>query len=96
MSHIRFSWDERKAKANLAKHGVSFEEATTAFLDDNAQVIDDPDHSWAEQRLLLLGLSLVGRCLLVVHVEHENRDTVRIISARPATRHEEATYWSKQ
>ena len=52
---MEFAWDERKARSNLTKHGVSFEEAQTAFLDENARLIDDPDHSEEEERFLLIG-----------------------------------------
>jgi hypothetical protein len=52
---IAFAWDPRKARSNLAKHGVSFEEAQTIFLDENARLIDDPDHSEEEERFLLIG-----------------------------------------
>jgi hypothetical protein len=77
-----FSWDEPKARANLKKHGVSFQEAATVFADPLARVYDDPDHSEDEVRLLLVGHSFAGRVLLVVHAE--NLDTLRIISARRA------------
>jgi len=56
MGNIEFAWDTRKARSNLAKHGVSFEEARTAFLDESARLIDDPDHSEDEERFVLLGL----------------------------------------
>ena len=78
-----FSWDERKAAANLRRHGVRFEEAVTVFLDPVGRAYDDPDHSENELRYLLVGHSLTGRILLVVHAE--NDDTIRIISARRAT-----------
>ena len=55
MGNIHFAWDRRKARSNMAKHGVSFEEAQTAFLDENARLMDDPDHSEEEERFLLLG-----------------------------------------
>jgi uncharacterized DUF497 family protein len=76
-----FSWDERAA--NLRQHGVRFEEAATVFLDPLGRAYDDPDHSHYELRFLLVGHSLTGRILLVVHAE--NDDTIRIISARRAT-----------
>ncbi len=60
MGNIEFAWDRRKARSNLAKHGVSFEEAETVFLDESARLIDDPDHSENEDRFLLLGLQLSG------------------------------------
>ena len=55
---LRFEWDERKSASNRRKHGVSFHEARTAFLDDNARLIPDPDHSDEEDRFVLLGLSI--------------------------------------
>ena len=65
MGNIEFAWDRRKARSNLVKHGVSFDEAQTVFLDENARLLDDPDHSEEESRFLLMGCSLVGRCLEV-------------------------------
>ena len=62
-----FEWDPKKADANLEKHGVSFEEARTAFLDENARVVADPAHSEAENRFILLGLSIELRVLVVCH-----------------------------
>jgi uncharacterized DUF497 family protein len=67
VGNIEFAWDRRKARSNLAKHGVSFEEAQIVFLDDNARLIDDPDHSDEEDRFLLLGYSFQARCLIVSH-----------------------------
>ncbi|MGA7237452.1 MAG: BrnT family toxin [Bryobacteraceae bacterium] len=94
MSNIVFAWDPRKARSNLAKHGVSFEEAQTVFLDEHARLIDDPDHSNGEEQFLLLGLSLQARCLIVSHCYRESDSIIRLISARPATPHEEEEYWS--
>lgn len=81
---LTFEWDEAKARANRQKHGVSFEEAATAFLDLHARVYDDPDSSDIEERFLLVGLSAARRALLVVHGARAQR--LRIISARCATR----------
>ena len=67
MAEIRFEWDPRKARANLAKHGVSFEEASTAFYDESGLILDDPDHSENEERFVLLGLSASVHLLVVVH-----------------------------
>jgi uncharacterized protein len=94
VGNIEFAWDLRKAESNLAKHGVAFEEAQTAFLDECARLIDDPDHSIGEERFLLLGYSLQARCLLVVHCYREAGSVIRLISARRASRKEERTYWS--
>jgi uncharacterized DUF497 family protein len=80
-----FSWDPKKAKANLLKHKVSFEEALTVFYDPLAKVGVDPDHSGSEERLILIGHSRRENLLFVVHVYREDPDTIRIISARKAT-----------
>jgi len=88
---LRFEWDSRKAQANLAKHGVSFEEAASVFGDPLALTFDDPDHLAGESRFLTFGLSHNERLLVVVHAER-GRNIVRIISARRATRHERAIY----
>lgn len=93
MGNIAFSWDARKARSNLTKHGVSFEEAQTVFLDDNARLIDDPDHSEDEQRFVLIGYSFQGRCLVVHHCYRETDSMIRLISARCATAPEEREYW---
>lgn len=87
---LRFEWAAKKAKANLAKHGVSFEEATTVFFDDLARVTDDPDHSTGERRLLIFGYTTAGRLVLVNFVDRET--SIRIISAREATRSERKRY----
>ena len=84
MSEIRFEWDRRKAKSNEKKHGVSFDEATSAFYDDNGLVIDDPEHSSDEDRFILLGLSAAVRLVVVVHCFRDEDDVIRIISARKA------------
>ena len=92
MSELEFSWDRSKAKSNEAKHGVSFAEAVTVFLDDEALLRADPDHSADEDRFLLLGLSSRIRLLLVCHAVYERDGMVRLISARRATRKEQAQY----
>ncbi len=93
MDPIRFDWDAAKAAANLRKHGVSFAEAETAFYDDYAKVLPDPDHSSDEEdRFLLLGLSSALRVLIVVHCLREAGSVIRLISARRATRTERAQY----
>ena len=92
MSALRFEWDERKATANLKKHGVSFEEARTSFFDERARLIDAPDHSEVEERFILLGLSNALRLLLVCHCYRESEDVIRIISARKATALESKCY----
>ena len=64
MGNIEFAWDRRKARSNLAKHGVRFEEAQTVFLDEGGRLIDDPDHSEDEERFVLLGYSLQTRLIV--------------------------------
>jgi uncharacterized protein len=96
LGNIEFAWDARKARINLAKHRVSFEEARSVFYDENARLIDDPDHSKDEERFLLLGYSVRARCLVVSHCYRESDSVVRLISARRATRQEEKAYWSFQ
>ena len=85
-------WDERKAATNLRKHGVSFNEAKSVFLDEQAKLIDDPDHSEDEDRFVLLGLSSALRLLVVCHCYRGDDGTIRIISARKATAKEAAYY----
>jgi len=92
MQDIQFEWDPAKASANLRKHGVAFEEAQTVFSDDWALMIDDPDHSEEEARLVLLGVSAGVRILVVVHAYRSAENTIRIISARKATKAERAIY----
>jgi len=94
VGNIQFAWDRRKAEANLVKHGVTFEEAKSAFLDESARLIDDPDHSENEDRFILLGYSLQARCLIVSHCYRESGSVIRLISARRATPREERQYWS--
>jgi len=92
VSEVRFEWDPAKAAANWRKHDVSFEEAKTVFWDDWALFEDDPDHSTGEDRFLLFGLSSTPRLLVVVHCYRKSPDTIRLISARKATRGERERY----
>jgi len=89
---LRFAWDERKNRANRVKHGIWFEEAQGAFDDPHARIFGDPEHSEREDRFLLLGMSSVGRVLVVVHCYREAEELVRIISARKATKRELQVY----
>lgn len=89
---IVFEWDARKSAANLRKHGVSFDEAKTVFNDENARLINDPDHSEAEDRFVILGMSQLPRLLIVCHCYRSEGGIVRIISARRATRSEARFY----
>ena len=92
MLAIRFSWDEKKNRRNQRKHGVSFEEAQTAFYDENAKVYFDPDHSSDEDRFILLGISFRLRVLVVCHCYREGESVIRIISALKADRQEKDDY----
>lgn len=94
MEGLTFEWDPAKARQNLSKHGVSFEEAQTAFHDENARLIYDPDHSLAEDRFLLLGLSASLRLVVVSHTHRAEETVIRIISARRATKQEQRQYAS--
>jgi hypothetical protein len=87
---MHFEWNPTKAKKNLQKHGVSFEEASSAFYDPLAVAGADPDHSGEEDRTVTFGLSSLGRLLVVAHTERN--DAIRIISARVATQHERRIY----
>lgn len=93
MVDLVFEWDERKNLANRRKHGVPFEEAQTAFFDEDAELYFDPDHSEKEDRFLLLGASFSLRVLVVSHCYRRNDRVVRIISARKADKHEQGDYW---
>jgi uncharacterized DUF497 family protein len=90
---VTFEWDAAKAATNKRKHGVSFEEAATAFLDPLARVFDDPDHGRGELRFLLVGMSAKSRLVLIVHVERG--DSLRIISARLASSRERSNLESE-
>jgi uncharacterized DUF497 family protein len=92
MSNIRFEWDARKSSANKKKHGISFEEARTVFFDENAKLINDPDHSEDEDRFVLLGVSSSLKVMLVCHCYREEGNVVRIISARKASTLESKQY----
>ena len=91
MSQIRFEWDPRKARSNERKHGVSFEGARSAFFDEQALLLEDPQPVHEEERFILLGVSASLRLLVVVHALRE-RDVIRIISARKSTRLETREY----
>lgn len=83
---MEFEWDREKAKKNLRKHRVSFDEAMTVFYDTLSATFNDPERSTDEERFITIGYSLHGRLLVVSHAESEK--TIRIISARSATAHE--------
>ena len=90
MQDLHFTWDPKKATANRQKHGVSFEEASTAFRNLLATVLPDPTHSGQEERWLIIGHSAAGRLLLVVFTERVDR--IRIISARETSARERREY----
>lgn len=92
MSEVRFEWDPRKAAANAAKHGVTFDEARSVFYDEDALLIDDPDHSKSEERFILMGSSVHARVLVVVHCYRRSASVIRLISARRAGTKEQKPY----
>lgn len=92
MNEMKFEWDLNKALTNVKKHGVSFEEASTVFDDENAILFDDPDHSESEERFILLGLSIEANMLIVCHCVRKEGSIIRIISARRATKSETKQY----
>lgn len=85
-----FEWDKEKAAVNLEKHGISFEEASTVFADSLSLTINDPLHSWEEQRFVTIGESVEEEILVVVYTQRDTK--IRIISAREATRRERRDY----
>lgn len=89
---IRFEWNSAKARSNLRKHGISFEEARSVFYDEFAVQFDDADNSEEEDRFLMLGLSNELRVIIVCHCERESGEVIRIISARKATKKERKFY----
>ena len=96
MDDIKFDWDQNKALFNKRKHGISFEEATTIFYDDDALEFHDPDHSQDEDRFIMVGLSFKSRTLVVSHCVRESDSVIRIISARKATKKEVQRYWEEK
>ncbi len=87
---LLFEWDPKKALLNLKRHGISFDEASTAFRDPLSQTIEDPLHSENEERFVLIGRTIQGRILVIVHTDRGER--IRIISARLATKKERLRY----
>ena len=92
---IKFEWDDNKNKANVKKHGISFEEAVTVFEDDEALIIVDDAHSREEERFVLIGFSYKANLLVVCHCYREKDSVIRIISARKANRQEREDYAKK-
>lgn len=95
METLSFEWDENKNEINKVKHKVSFEEAQSAFYDDNAILINDPDHSEEEERYILLGYSNKAKLLVVCHCYRHFESVIRIISARKATKKETEQYYDQ-
>jgi uncharacterized DUF497 family protein len=93
MEKLNFEWDENKNRTNQNKHKISFEEAKTVFYDENALVIDDPDHSESEDRFIILGHSNRTNLLVVCHCYRASDTVIRIISARKATATETKQYY---
>ena len=92
MDAIQFEWDENKKQSNQHKHGISFQEAKTVFYDEEALVIDDPEHSETEDRFIILGLSNKANLLVVCHCYRASDTVIRLISARKATKTESQYY----
>lgn len=92
MDSLKFEWDENKNRINKQKHKISFEEAQTVFYDEEALVIDDPEHSREEERFIILGFSKKANLLVVCHCYRAADSVIRIISARKATKSEKMQY----
>ncbi len=88
METLKFEWDENKNEINKKKHGLSFEEASEVFYDDDAVLFDDPDHSVGEQRFLIIGAVGSSKICIVSHCYRDNDNVIRLISARMATKSE--------
>ncbi len=95
-AYMEFEWNSEKALINQEKHGVTFEEATSVFDDDDALLIYDPDHSEDEDRFILLGASTYLNLLIVCHCYRDSENKIRIISARKATKNETKTYKARK
>ena len=93
METLKFEWDNNKNQINQRKHKISFEEAKTVFYDEEALVIDDPEHSDQEERFIILGLSNKSNLLIVCHCYRESDTVIRLISARKATKTEARQYY---
>lgn len=93
---LKFTWNRRKADLNQRKHGVSFQEAVSAFKDEQGLIAYDPDHSVHEDRWLLFGLSEAMRVLIISYTSDEDETEIRIISARGADRDETAKYFRRK
>jgi uncharacterized DUF497 family protein len=96
MKDVIFSWDDKKAKNNLTKHKVTFNEASTVFFDENAIEFYDPEHSVNEDRYLMLGISSRLRIIVVSYCTRKSGMEIRIISARRATKNEQSVYLERK
>ena len=94
MEELRFEWDENKNIINQKKHHISFDEAKTVFYDEDALLIDDPEHSEEEERFIILGTSQKANLLVVCHCYRQSETVIRIISARKATKNESKYYYN--
>ena len=90
--NIQFEWDEKKNQSNQKKHKITFQEAETVFYDENARIIEDPDHSEEEERFIILGFSEKSKLLTVCHCYRKLDTVIRIISARKSTKTEAKQY----
>ncbi|MFP4284934.1 MAG: BrnT family toxin [Desulfovermiculus sp.] len=93
MCELKFEWDQTKADRNWEKHGVTFEEAVSVFYDESALEFYDDENSEWEDRFLMLGMSSQLRILLICHCFRIEKSSIRIISARKATKKEASHYW---
>ena len=93
---LKFEWDDNKNQTNIQKHGISFEEATSVFYDDDALIISDDAHSDDENRFILIGFSYKANILVVCHCYREQESIIRIISARKADKKETKEYLNKK
>ena len=96
MYAIRFEWDENKNEINKKKHNISFEEAKTVFYDEDALLISDVEHTFDEDRFVLLGFSSNANLLVVCHCCRNSESVIRIISARKATKSESRQYHDRR
>ena len=92
MEKIKFEWDENKNEINKRKHGLSFETAQEVFYDDAAILFDDPDHSFDEERFLIIGMIKSSKICIVSHCYRNSDSVIRLISAREATKREKNIY----
>lgn len=93
---IKFEWDDNKSQINIKKHGISFEEASSVFYDEDSLIIGDDEHSETEDRFILIGFSFKANLLVVCHCYREKDSIIRIISARKADTLERLKYIERQ